>query len=162
VPQLKMSKNNEQDSTPYVPKTDEKRNEAFGLLDELLKELGREEALRRKLARSLLKVPLEELEPKELRKELPPSSPPRAARSSPAGRPVFGPNIAPPSRDLERLHNGKLEALKEAAVSRLEQAIENIKANSLNKAKEQELPPLVLALLPSHRLLVRRREIGKE
>ena len=66
-----MSKNNEQDSTPYVPKTDEERNEAFGLLDELLKELGREEALRRELARSLLKVPLEELEPKELRKELP-------------------------------------------------------------------------------------------
>jgi hypothetical protein len=75
-----MSKNNEQDSTPYVPKTDEERNEAFGLLDELLKELGREEALRRELARSFLKVPLEELEPKELRKELPPSSPPRAAR----------------------------------------------------------------------------------
>ena len=65
-----MSKNNEQDSTPYVPKTDEERNEAFGLLDELLKELGREEALRRKLARSLLKLPLEELEPEELRKEL--------------------------------------------------------------------------------------------
>ena len=81
---------------------------------------------------------------------------------SPAGRPVFGPTIAPRSGDLERLHNGKLEALKEAAVSRLEQAIENIKANSLNKAKEQELPPLVLALLPSHRLLVRRREIGKK
>ena len=74
-----MSKNNEQDSTPYVPKTDEERNEAFGLLDELLKELGREEALRRELARSLLKVPLEELEPEELRKELPPSSPPRTA-----------------------------------------------------------------------------------
>jgi hypothetical protein len=54
---------NEQDSTPYVPKTDEERNEAFGLLDELLKELGREEALRRELARSLLKLPLEELEP---------------------------------------------------------------------------------------------------
>ena len=65
-----MSKNNEQDSTPYVPKTDEERNEAFGLLDELLKELGREEALRRELARSLLKLPLEELEPEELRKEL--------------------------------------------------------------------------------------------
>ena len=63
-----MSKNNEQDSTPYVPKTDEERNEAFGLLDELLKELGREEALRRELARSLLKLPLEELEPKELRR----------------------------------------------------------------------------------------------
>ena len=58
-----MSKNNEQNSTPYVPKTDEERNEAFGLLDELLKELGREEALRRELARSLLKLPLEELEP---------------------------------------------------------------------------------------------------
>jgi hypothetical protein len=29
----------------------------------LLKELGREEALRRELARSLLKLPLEELEP---------------------------------------------------------------------------------------------------
>ena len=56
--------------TPYVPKTDEERNEAFGLLDELLKELGREEALRRELARSLLKLPLEELEPEELRKEL--------------------------------------------------------------------------------------------
>jgi hypothetical protein len=54
---------NEQDSTPYVPKTDDERNEAFGLLDELLKELGREEALRRELARSLLKLPLEELEP---------------------------------------------------------------------------------------------------
>ena len=79
-----MSKNNEQDSTPYVPKTDEERNEAFGLLDELLKELGREEALRRELARSLLKVPLEEQEPKELRKELPPSSPPRTA--GPAAR----------------------------------------------------------------------------
>jgi hypothetical protein len=79
VPELKMSKNNAQDSTPYVPQTDEERNEAFGLLDELLKELGREEALRRELARSLLKVPLEELEPEELRKELPPSSPPRAA-----------------------------------------------------------------------------------
>jgi len=63
-----------------VPKTDDERNEAFGLLDELLKELGREETLRRELARSLLKVPLEELEPKELRKELPPSSPPRVAR----------------------------------------------------------------------------------
>jgi hypothetical protein len=63
VPQLKMSKNNGQDSTSYVPKTDEERNEAFGLLDELLKELGREEALRRELARSLLKLPLEELEP---------------------------------------------------------------------------------------------------
>jgi hypothetical protein len=161
VPQLK--KNNEQNSTPYVPKTDEERNEAFGLLDELLKELGREEALRRELARSLLKLPLEELEPEELRKELPPSSPRRAAGpAAPAGRPVFGPTIAPPSRDLERLHNGKLEALEEAAVSRLEQAIKNIKANSLNKAKEQELPPLVLALLPSHRLLVRGREIGKE
>jgi hypothetical protein len=48
-----MSKDNEQDSTPYVPKTDEERNAAFGLLDELLKELGREEALRRELARSL-------------------------------------------------------------------------------------------------------------
>jgi hypothetical protein len=70
VPQLKMSKNNGQDSTSYVPKTDEERNEAFGLLDELLKELGREEALRRELARSLLKLPLEELEPEELRKEL--------------------------------------------------------------------------------------------
>ena len=80
-----MSKNNEQDSTPYVPKTDEERNEAFGVLDELLKELGREEALRRELARSLLKVPLEELEPKELRKELPPSSPPRAARPGTGG-----------------------------------------------------------------------------
>ena len=57
MPQLKMSKNNEQDSTPYVPKTDEERNEAFGLLDELLKELGREEALRRELARSLLHGP---------------------------------------------------------------------------------------------------------
>jgi hypothetical protein len=73
--QLKMSKNNRQDSTPYVPKTDEERNEAFRLLDELLKELGREEALRRELARSLLKVSLEEVEPKELRKELPSSSP---------------------------------------------------------------------------------------
>ena len=82
--------------------------------------------------------------------------------SSPAGQPVFGPTIAPPSGDLERLHNGKLEALKEAAVSRLEQAIENIKANSLSKAKEQELPQLVIALLPSHRLLVLRREIGKK
>jgi hypothetical protein len=40
VPQLKMSKDKEQDSTPYVPKTDEERNEAVGLLDELLKELG--------------------------------------------------------------------------------------------------------------------------
>jgi len=46
-----------------VPKTDDERNEAFGLLDELLKELGREETLRRELARSLLKLPLEELEP---------------------------------------------------------------------------------------------------
>ena len=80
MPQLKMSKNNEYDSTPYVPKTHEERNEAVGLLDELLKELGRKEALRRELARSLLKLPLEELEPKELRKELPPSSPPRTAR----------------------------------------------------------------------------------
>ena len=35
-----MSKDNEQDSTPYVPKTNEERNEAFGLLDELLNELG--------------------------------------------------------------------------------------------------------------------------
>ncbi len=52
-----------------MPKIDEDRNEAFGLLDELLKELGREEALRRELARSLLKLPLEELEPEELRKE---------------------------------------------------------------------------------------------
>jgi hypothetical protein len=52
-----MSKNNGQDSTSYVPKTDEERNEAFGLLDELLKELGREEALRRELARSLLNGP---------------------------------------------------------------------------------------------------------
>jgi hypothetical protein len=49
-----VSKNNAQDSTPYVPKTDEERNEAFGLLDELLNELAREEALRRELARSLL------------------------------------------------------------------------------------------------------------
>jgi hypothetical protein len=65
-----MSKNIEQDSTPYVPKTDEERNEAFGLLDELLKELGREDALRRELARSVLKLPLEEPEPEELRKEL--------------------------------------------------------------------------------------------
>jgi hypothetical protein len=78
-----MSKDKEQDSTPYVPKTAEERNAAVGLLDELLKELGREEALRRELARSLLKVPLEELEPKELRKEQPPSSPPRAARPGP-------------------------------------------------------------------------------
>jgi hypothetical protein len=63
--QLKMSKNNEQDSTPYVPKTDEERNEAFGLLDELLQELAREEVLREELTRSLLKLPLEE-EPEEL------------------------------------------------------------------------------------------------
>ena len=68
--QLKMSKNHEQDSRPYVPKTDEERNEAFGLLDQLLKQLGREEALWRELATSLLKLPLEELEPEELRKEL--------------------------------------------------------------------------------------------
>ena len=51
-----------------MPKTDEESNEAFGLLDELLKELGREEALRRELARSLLKLPLKEVEPEELRK----------------------------------------------------------------------------------------------
>jgi hypothetical protein len=37
-----MSKDKEQDSTPYVPKTAEERNAAVGLLDELLKELGRE------------------------------------------------------------------------------------------------------------------------
>ncbi len=55
---------------PYLPKTAEERNEAFGLLDELLKKLGREEALRRELARSLSKLPLEELELEELRKEL--------------------------------------------------------------------------------------------
>ena len=65
-----MSKNDEQDSTPYVPKTDEERNEAFGLLNQLLKEFGREEALWRELARSLLQLPLEELEPEGLRKEL--------------------------------------------------------------------------------------------
>ena len=78
--QLKMSKNNEQDSTPYVPKTDEERNEAFGLLDVLLKELGREEALRRELARSLLKLPLEELKIRaKLTQRAAPSSPPRTA-----------------------------------------------------------------------------------
>ena len=45
-----------------------------------------------------------------------------------AGRPVLGPTIAPPRRDLERLHNGKREALKEAAIVHLEEAINNIKA----------------------------------
>ena len=60
-----MRKNNEQDSTPYVPTTDEERNEAFGLLDELLKELGREEALRRELARSLLHGPAQTIEQEE-------------------------------------------------------------------------------------------------
>ena len=130
-----MSKNDEQDSTPYVPKTDEERNEAFGLLDQLLKELGREEALWRELARSLLKLPLEELEPEELRKELRRAAPATAGPAAPAGRPVFGPTIAPPSRDLERLHNGKLEALKEAAVHELEDASNRIKIATSSRAK---------------------------
>ena len=55
MPQRAPTQNNKNNdnSTPYVPNNEE-HNEAFGLLDELLKELGREEALRRELARSLL------------------------------------------------------------------------------------------------------------
>jgi hypothetical protein len=66
-----VSKNNEQDSTPYVPKTDEERNEAFRLLEELEKESARQQAFREALAQSLsgLKPPVagprRELSPEE-------------------------------------------------------------------------------------------------
>ena len=67
-----MSKNNEQDSTPYVPKTDEERNEAFRLLEELERESARQQAFREALVQSLsgLKppVPGRELSPEEQEK----------------------------------------------------------------------------------------------
>ena len=59
-----------------------------------------------------------------------------AERKAFAGRPVFGPTIAPPSRDLERLHNGKLEALKEAAVQELDCASNEIKQINSSAIKD--------------------------
>ena len=66
-----MSKNNEQDSMPYVPKTDEERNEAFRLLGELESESARQQAFREVLVQHLsgLKPPVagprRELSPEE-------------------------------------------------------------------------------------------------
>jgi hypothetical protein len=48
------SKNTEQNSTPYLPKTEQEQAEAFKLLDELERELAKEEAFREVVAQKIL------------------------------------------------------------------------------------------------------------
>jgi hypothetical protein len=47
------SKNSNEKSSTYLPQTNEEKGEAFRLLDELISELAREDALRELLSESL-------------------------------------------------------------------------------------------------------------